>query len=87
MSSQTMAVGETINEMNTLLHGMNANIHTSIENISNVATETKGIIDEVIAIDRAAEHNLEHVQDISKLSTTLLDVAGTLDEKLQRFTT
>ncbi len=87
MAKQTMDVSDTINDMNDSMSDMNKNIHTSIKNISNVSKETKGIINDIILIDKSSKGNLKYVKDISELSNSLLEVAKSLDEKLQRFIT
>jgi len=87
ISQKTDHVGVTMGQMNKVMAKMNDSVNASINNIINVATQTKEIINEVVEIDKASNENLTHVQGIGELSATLLDVATMLDEKLQQFET
>lgn len=87
ISQKTDHVGVTMEQMNKIMADMNESVNASINNITNVANETKEIINEVIEIDKVSNENLLHVKGIGELSATLLDVATALDEKLQRFVT
>jgi methyl-accepting chemotaxis protein len=87
ISEKTDHVGKTIADMNQVMQEMNNSVNASINNISSVAKETKDIIGEVIEIDKASTSNLKHVKEISELSSNLLNVATSLDDKLQRFVT
>ncbi len=87
ISQQINHVGVSIEDMNKIMQEMSQSVNTSIDNISIVANETKDIINEVVEIDKASNSNLKHVQNISGMSTNLLEVATALDDKLQRFVT
>ncbi len=87
ISQKTDHVGVTMEQMNRVMAKMNDSVNASINNIINVAAQTKEIINEVVEIDKASNENLAHVKGIGELSATLLGVATVLDEKLQQFDT